>query len=409
MARPEKLLSARTVATLVKPGMHSDGGGLYLRIDEKGRKSWIFRYRFGEKRRDMGLGSVSDISLVEARAVRDSARAALWQGSDPIQVRLNAPGSSEGLIPTFGTIADAYVETHRKTWRNEKHGDQWAMTLKEYCGVIRDKPVNIVSTADVLQVLKPLWQTVPETAARLRGRIENVLDAARALGHIGESVANPARWKGHLDKLLPKRQRLSRGHHPAMPWSEVPAFVAGMRRENSISARALEFVILTAARSGEVRLAEIAEFDLDEKIWTVPAERMKAGREHRVPLTGRAVEIVCELRSAFPDAKYVFPGVYANRPISDMTLLGYLRKRKLPFVVHGFRSSFADWRREATSFNREIGEAALAHVIGDETEAAYSRGDVLAKRRELMEAWGLFLSEPNQGQVVAFPRRRAAP
>ena len=268
--------------------------------------------------------------------MRNSARAALWQGTDPIQMRLNVPASSEELIPTFGKVADAYVETHRKTWRNEKHGDQWAMTLKEHCGAIRDKPVNSVSTADVLQVLKPLWQTVPETAARLRGRIENVLDAARALGHIGESVANPARWKGHLDKLLPKRQRLSRGHHPAMPWSEVPAFAASMRRENSISARALEFVILTAARSGEVRLAEIAEFDLDEKIWTVPAERMKAGREHRVPLTSRAIEIVCELRSAFPDAKYVFPGVYTNRPIIDMTLLATCESESSPMSFMGF-------------------------------------------------------------------------
>lgn len=408
MSRAEKRLSAREVLALTKPGMHADGGGLYLRIDDKGGKSWIFRYMLDGKRRDMGLGSASHLSLAGAREARDAARAAQRQGVDPIRAREAAP-SARAAIPTFGEAADAYVATHRKTWRNEKHGDQWAMTLTDYCASIRGKLVCDVSTADVVAVLEPIWEKTPETAARLRGRIESVLNAAKAKGHIGRNEANPALWRGHLDTLLPKRRRLSRGHHPAMPWVDVPAFVAGLRRADSISARALEFTILTAARSGEVRLAQIAEFDLAAALWTVPADRMKSGREHRVPLVDRAVAIVRELRAALPQAAFVFPGIYDGEPMSDMTLLGYLRKRKLPYVVHGFRSSFADWRREATGFDREIAEAALAHVIGDETEAAYSRGDVLEKRRALMKAWADYLEPSPSAQVVTFPRRKAKP
>lgn len=407
MARPEKLLTARQIAALTAPGMHADGGGLYLRIDERGRKSWIFRYMITGKRRDMGLGPVSEVGLAEARGARDCAREVQRRGVDPIQARDEAP-VPKATIPTFGEAADAYVKTHRQTWRNEKHADQWVMTLTAYCGLIRDKRVSDVATADVMAVLKPIWTKTPDTASRLRGRIESVLNAARAEGHIDEERSNPARWRGHLDKLLPKPKKLSRGHHPAMPWRDVPAFVGDLRRQNSISARALEFTVLTAARSGEVRLAEISEFDLAKSLWTVPAIRMKSGRQHRVPLTARAAAIVTELREAFPDARYIFPGlnVEAN-PVSNMTMLGFLRKRNMPFVVHGFRSSFADWRREATSFDREVAEAALAHVIGDETEAAYSRGDVLDKRRALMDAWAAFLDETPSAQIVTFPRRKA--
>jgi integrase len=256
--------------------------------------------------------------------------------------------------------------------------------------------VNMIDTAEVLRVLKPVWQKIPETASRLRGRIERVLDAAQARGL--RSGENPARWRGHLDTLLPPRQKLTRGHHAAMPYHELPAFVARLRARDGVSARALEFVILTAARSGEVLGLQWSEIDLDRKVWTVPATRIKAGREHRVPLSPRAVEILEAMR-AVRVSDYVFPGYRAGRPLGDMALHLVRERMEIPYTVHGFRSTFRDWCGETTNFPREVAEAALAHVVGDETERAYRRGDALEKRRKLMDAWAAHC-EPNAPNVI---------
>jgi integrase len=277
----------------------------------------------------------------------------------------------------------------RPSWRNAKHAAQWEMTLRDYAAPLRRLPVDKITTDDVIAVLKPLWNEKPETASRLRGRIERVLDAAKAQGlRNGE---NPARWRGHLDQLLPKRQQLKRGHHAAMPYGALPAFLADLRERESVAARALEFAILTAARSGEVLGARWEEFgDLDRAVWTVPAARMKAGREHRVPLSKRAAKIVkgfYEVR----EGDFVFPGQKAGQPLSTMALEMVLRRMKVDGVtVHGFRSTFRDWAAECTNFPNEVCEAALAHVIENKAEAAYRRGDLFDKRRKLMEAWSIY-------------------
>lgn len=388
--RIERRLTAKQAAGAARPGSYPDGGGLSLEIDKAGRRYWMWRYRNGARRREMGLGSADEVSLADARAERDRWREALKGGKDPVDERkrrAQAPTAGVG----FGDAADAYIAAHRSGWKNPKHIDQWMMTLGVLAAPLRALPVNAVTTADVLGVLTPVWTATPETASRLRGRIELVLDAARALGQIPEGAANPARWRGHLDKLLPRRAARSKTHFAAMAWRRVPAFVAELRQQESVSARALEFLILTAARSGEVRLAPAEEFDLGGRLWTIPKGRMKAQREHRVPLTPRAAEIVEEMRAAFPGSPYVFPGQKPKRPLSDMALTVYLRKRGLDVTAHGFRSSFRDWAGDATSFPREIAEAALAHAIGNRTEAAYRREDALERRREMMAAWERFL------------------
>jgi integrase len=284
-------------------------------------------------------------------------------------------------------------------WRNAKHQQQWRNTLAVYCVKIWTKPVDTIGTEDVLAVLRPIWQAKPETASRLRGRIEAVLDAARANGHILESTANPSRWRGHLNKLLSKRQKLTRGHHAAMPFGDVSEFVEQLRARQAIAALALEFVILTAARSGEVFGARWAEFDMKGKVWTVPAARMKSGREHRVPLSARAVQILEGLAET-KVGDFVFPGNKPNRPLSNMATEMLLRRMKVDVTTHGFRSSFGDWAGELTDFPREIAEAALAHAVGDETEQAYRRGDALAKRRKLMDAWSNYLAKAPGANVL---------
>jgi len=408
MARSEKRLTAKQVAGATAPGSYADGGGLTLEVDVKGRRAWVWRYRRAGRRREMGLGPAHEVGLAEARAERDRWRATLRGGVDPIDERGRMATTLAPAIATFGEVADAYIAEHRASWLNPKHADQWAMTLREYAKPIRGKPVGEVTTQDILGVLKPIWQSVPETASRLRGRLEVILDAARAAGHIPEAASNPARWRGHLDKLLARRTRRSRGHFAAMPWLDVPAFVAALRAESSISALALEFTILTGARSGETRLAAPAEFDLDAGVWIVPAARMKAGRAHAVPLTARVVEIVRELREAFPHSPFVFPSLRKPRaPVSDMTLTAFLRRRGLEFTTHGFRSSFRDWVWEATNFPRDLAEAALAHGLTDQTEAAYRRGGALERRRELMDAWANFIG--GQHGATILPLRRSTP
>jgi integrase len=392
MARQLHTLSARTVATLTKPGRHSDGGGLYLNITASGARSWVFMWKADGKRREMGLGPLRDVPLGKARERAAEARQKLADGLDPIAARDNKP-----QVMTFGEAADALIESMSSSWRNVKHRSQWKMTLTVYCEPLRSKPVMEVGTEEVLKVLKPLWITKPETASRLRGRIERVFDFARARGQgTGE---NPARWRGHLEAVLPKRAKLTRGHHKAMPFDEVPEFMVALREREGIAARALEFAILTAARSGEVFGASWDEFDLSARVWTVPAARMKAGREHRVPLSDRAVEILREMEQKWLGG-HVFPGTKPGRPLSVMALEMVLRRMKVDVTVHGFRSAFRDWAGERTHFPREVAEAALAHLVGDAVERAYRRGDALEKRRKLMDAWASFLQQKVRSNIV---------
>ncbi|MFC1456390.1 tyrosine-type recombinase/integrase [Microvirga arabica] len=397
MSKQLHKLSAREVATLTKPGRHSDGGGLYLNVTASGARSWVFMWKLAGKRREMGLGSLRDVPLAKARQRAAVAREMLVDGLDPLAAR------DRPKAMTFGEAADALIENMSGSWRNEKHRAQWKMTLTVYCEPLRSKPVAEIGTEDVLKVLQPLWTAKPETASRLRGRIERVLDFARARGQ--RSGENPARWRGHLDALLPKRARLTRGHHAALPFDEVPAFMASLREREGIAPRALEFAILTAARSGEALGAKWEEFDLDARVWTVPATRMKASRVHRVPLSERAVEILRQMAQA-QLSEFVFPGLKRNRSLSGMALEMVLRRMKVDVTVHGFRSAFRDWAGERTHFPREIAEAALAHLVGDAVERAYRRGDALEKRRKLMEAWARFL-EPKAGATIVPLERRA--
>jgi integrase len=392
MTRRLNRLSARTVATVKKPGRHADGGGLYLVVDKSGAKRWVFLFRFGGPHKEMGLGGLTRVNLAEARRLAEWCRTTLAKGLNPIEARKAA-----GRVPTFGECADEFVASMAAKWRNAEHARQWAMTLTRYTETIRSMPVNMIETAEVLRVLKPIWEKIPETASRLRGRIERVLDAARAKGL--RSGENPARWRGHLDTLLPPRQKLTRGHHAAMPYAELPAFMARLRAREGVAALALEFAILTAARSREVLDAQWKEIDSEAKVWTVPATRIKAGREHRVPLSPRALTILDSMR-AVRVSEYVFPGYRPGRPLGDMALHMVLARMEVPFTVHGFRSSFRDWCGEATNFPREVAEAALAHIVGDETERAYRRGDALEKRRKLMDAWAAYC-EPNASNVIA--------
>ncbi len=393
-------LSALQVGKLATKGRHGDGGGLYLAIGDGGRRRWVFVFRDRRtgKLREMGLGSSADVTLAKARVKAAKARAALADGNDPI-AETKVQGSG---VPTFGEFADEVVASLERGWRNEKHKAQWRMTLEEYCGTLRGLRVDRITTQDVLGVLQPIWQTKAETAGRIRGRIEKVLDAAKARGH--RHGENPARWRGHLDHLLPARPKLQRGHHVAMPWDEVPAFVGKLRELDGVAARALEFTILTAARTGEVRGARWPEIDTTTRMWVVPARRMKAGREHRVPLTDRMLAILAEMEALKGTEDFVFPGQKRGRPLSDMSMEAVLRRLGAkPNTTHGFRSSFKDWANETTSFPNDLSEAALAHITGDKVERAYRRGDALERRRALMQAWCSFC-EPGQASNVVLLR-----
>lgn len=399
MAREINRLSARKVATLSTPGRHADGGGLYLVVAKSGAKRWVFLYRREDRLHEMGLGGLVSVPLAKAREFAAGARSCLRDGKDPIAARKE----EVERVPTFGEMADDFIKAMKPQFRNAKHVAQWEMTLTTYAAPLRKKSVNEITTTDVLEVLKPVWLTKSETAGRLRGRIERVLDAAKAKGY--RSGENPALWRGHLANLLPKRRKLTRGHHSAMPYPEVPTFMASLREREAMAARALEFTILTAARSGETFGAKWSEIDVEAKVWTIPPERTKAARVHRVPLTPRALAILEEVASIgkSPDA-YVFPGQKRGRPLSVMAMDMMLRRMKADVTVHGFRSSFRDWCGEATTFPREIAEAALAHVVGDETERAYRRGDALEKRRKLMTAWASFCEPRSGGNVIEMKR-----
>ncbi len=396
MPRQIHRLSARKVETLIAPGMHADGGGLYLRISagKRSGKRWVFLYRRpgSGKRCEIGLGGVSTVSLARAREKAAAARGCLDKGRDP-----KADKDAEDRMPTFGELADAHIASMQSGWRNAKHQAQWQMTLRAYAAPLRNLPVNQITTADVLGVLQPIWQKIPETASRVRGRIENVLDAAKAKGF--RSGENPAAWRGHLKLILPARQKLTRGHHAAMPIDDVPAFIEALRAREAAAARCLEFAILTAARSSEALSAGWQEIDLEAKVWTIPAGRMKAAKEHRVPLCARTLAILEEM-AALGDTDHVFPGQRRGKPLSTMALEMVLRRMNVTVTVHGFRSSFRDWAGNRTSFPRELAEHALAHAIGDKAEQAYRRDDALERRRPLMEAWGAFCEPDTTSNVV---------
>ncbi len=409
MARKTGILNARKVETLTEPGRHADGGNLYLFISPNGGKRWTFFYRFGKDasgkdvRKEMGLGSAArgQVSLADARKAADEARKLLNAGVDPL-IDKEARKQAERVIPSFGAFADEYLASHRSKFRNAKHIAQWEMTLTIYCQPIRSMPVNAIDTEAVLKVLQPIWGEIPETASRLRGRIENILDAAKAKGLL--TTDNPARWRGHLKTLLPARQRLTRGHHAALAYDDLASFMAALRARQSLAALALELAILTATRSGEVLNAEWQEFDLAKAIWTIPAIRMKAGHEHRIPLTARAVEILKSLHK-LKHNPHVFPGNVRGKPLSAMAMAMQLRRMKRGDITpHGFRSTFRDWASEQTSFPHETCEHALAHRISDKAEAAYRRGDQFNKRRKLMEAWAAFCEPQTDAKVVQIKR-----
>ncbi|MFK7954470.1 MAG: tyrosine-type recombinase/integrase [Lysobacterales bacterium] len=381
-------LNARKVATAGR-GKYEDGGGLRLVVSRNRARRWVLRFTIAGRRREMGLGSFPDIGLAEVRDVASKHRRQVRNGIDPIEVHRR----EAGITPTFTSCAAQYIRAHRRGWQNIKHARQWVTTLKSYARPqIGALPVDVIGTEHVIQILTPIWTTKTETAKRVRGRIENVLDYAAA--HNYRDPLNPARWRGHLDKLLPKPSRVKKVvHHPAMPYSEVGAFFSLLTENGSLSANALQLLILTATRTGEVLKSRWSEIDLDEALWTIPAERMKARREHRIPLADAAVDILKSV-PVISGNPFVFPGSRSDRPLSNMALLQLMRGmgygKNLPrgeYVPHGFRSSFRDWCGEVSRFPSDVAEMALAHVIQNKVEAAYRRGDLFAKRRKMMQAW----------------------
>jgi integrase len=396
--------------------MYADGGGLYLQVTGSGAKSWIFRFSLRGRAREMGLGPLQTVPLADARQAATSCRRLLRDGVDPIEERKAQHGAAAleaAKAVTFRQAAEAYIESHRKGWRNPKHAKQWSRTLDTYAYPhFGSLPVQGVDVGLVMKALEPIWTEKPETASRLRGRIEAVLDWAKTRGYrMGE---NPARWRGHLENLLPARGKVRRvNHHPALPYAEIGSFMSGLRGQDGIAALALELVILTATRSGEVRGARGAEFDLNQALWTIPEDRIKGEREHRVPLSAAALGVLRRLLERrgvdnLPADGFAFPGARTGRPLSDMTLSAVLRRMKRhDITVHGFRSTFRDWAAEQTNFPREVAEMALAHAVEDKVEAAYRRGDLFEKRRRLMDAWARYCGTVQKtGKVV--PMRTAS-
>lgn len=393
-------LSQRKVDT-AGPGKYEDGGGLRLVVSDAGAKKWVLRFTIDGKRREMGLGSFPDVGLADARDKATEHRKQAKNGIDPIEARQPKPEKT----PTFTTCAARYIRAHRRGWRNPKHARQWVSTLKTYAQpVIGAKRVDTITSEDILKVLSPIWTTKTETAKRVQGRIENILDYAAAYKY--RDPMNPARWRGHLDKLLPKPSRVTKvRHHPAMPYSEVPAFFTELSTNLSISALALQFLILTATRTSEVLQAQWNEIDLDAAVWTVPAARMKGKRDHRVPLSEAAMTVLRALPRVHGNP-HLFPGARQGRPLSNLALLQLMRGMgygaggdRGDYVPHGFRSSFRDWSGEVSSFPRDVAEMALAHVIENKVEAAYRRGDLFAKRRRMMQEWADYVNK-QQAEVI---------
>lgn len=393
MPKLPDLMGPLAVSRLRKPGLHAVGGvpGLALQVLKSGGRTWILRVMIGTRRREMGLGGYPGVTLAAAREAAREARDLIRKGIDPIEAAKEARAAllvTPTAGYTFRAAAEAYIAAHEASWKNPKHRDQWTATLKNYAYPVMGKlDVAAIELPHVMRVLEPIWNKKTETAKRLRGRIEMVLDWAGARGF--RSGSNPARWRGHLDKLLAKPSKVHRiTHHRALPIDEMAQFMTQLRSAEGTGARALEFAILTAARSGEVRGATWKEIDLDARVWTISAERMKAAREHRAPLSKAAVAVLSAMPSGRPDA-YVFKAAHGGR-ISDMTISAVLRRLEVDAVPHGFRSTFRDWAAERTTYPNEVAEMALAHAVGNKVEAAYRRGDLFEKRLAMMDDWADF-------------------
>ena len=422
MAKTLDKLSPLKVQRLKAPGLYSDGGGLYLQIKAAGQRSWVFRYRMGGRKtpRDMGLGSLDSVSLADARTKAAGNRNLILDGIDPIEARKRdkvAAALDASKAITFKECATAYIAAHREGWRNEKHAAQWTATLDAYAyPKIGKLPVRDVDAGAVLKVLeqkcddlpgKPtLWSGKTETASRVRGRIESILDWARVRQY--RAGENPARWRGNLEYQLPKRSKVQKvTHHAALPFGEIGAFMVALRTQEGVAARALEFLILTATRTSEAIGARWDEIDIEKGLWTIPAERIKAGKEHRIPLSAPALAIV-KRQAKEKVGEYVFPGGKLKKPLSTNALLALLKRMKRDDLTgHGFRSTFRDWAAEQTNYARDVAEMALAHTIGDKVEAAYRRGDLFQKRERLMADWAKYCeTAAKAGSVVGINSRK---
>jgi integrase len=408
LARSINRLSARKVATETRRGLHADGGGLYLQISNFETKSWVFRFTLNKKSREMGLGPLHTVSLAEARQEAEACRRMLRDGIDPIEHRnaVKATKRLEGVnFTTFKECAEAYIRSHGAAWRNDKHSSQWRNTLTTYAyPIFGALSVQAVDTALVMKALEPIWSTKTETASRVRGRIEAILDwASVSEFRQGE---NPARWRGHLDKLLPAPSKVREvKHHVALPYIEIGPFMIELRQRDAISARGLEFLILTAARTAEVIGATWDEIDFSEGTWTVPADRMKSNKQHRRPLSPDAVEVL-EGMNSMRSSSFIFPGSRTNSPLSNMAFLQLLKRmNRGDLTAHGFRSTFRDWAAECTDYPSEVAEMALAHAVGDKVEAAYRRGDMFEKRKLLMRDWAKYCSITLVGEVILLRSR----
>ena len=397
-------LTALQVQKLSKPGYHADGAGLHLCVKATGGKSWIFRYRYGGKEREMGLGPLHTVSLAEAREKALAQRKMLLDGVDPLAAKHASEVQrklAEASVITFDTAATSYIASHRAGWKNEKHAEQWTNTLTTYASpVFGSLPVADITTPLVLRVLEPIWTTKTETASRVRGRVEKILDWCKTQGY--RTGDNPAAWRGHLENLLSAPQKTKKvEHHPALPWREIGAFMQALRTMPGTAALATEFIILTNCRTSEAIEARWAEIDMGEKRWTIPAARMKAAKEHTIPLSDAALAVLQRLKAETKEGEFVFPGGKKNTPLSNMACLALLKRMgRSDLTVHGFRSSFRDWAGEATAHPREVIEHAMSHQLKDKAEAAYQRGSLLERRRVLMADWANYCAQPAATGVV---------
>lgn len=402
-------LSVKKIDALTTVGNYGDGGGLWLQVSKWQTKSWVFRFTFDGKRREMGLGSCKNVSLADARMLAESFRRMVRDDTDPIEARKaerTAKRAERMNIVTFPFCAEKYIEAHRHGWKNTKHAQQWTNTLTQYAyPVVGEMPIKNVDTALVLRILEPIWTTKTETASRIRSRLENVLDWATTRGY--RSGDNPARWKGHLENLLPKPSKVKKvEHHAALPYIQMHTFMQALRQHDNISALALEFLVLTATRTSEVIAAAWDEINLNEMIWTIPANRMKAEKEHRIPLSNRCIEILNQA-AIMRQSDFVFPGGKANKGLSNAAMDKLLQvTMRYECTVHGFRSTFRDWAGECTNYPRDLCEMALAHTIKDKAEAAYRRGDMLEKRRRMMDDWQKFCDTAIETDSDIIPIRK---
>ena len=403
-------LTALGVASAKEPGLFGDGANLFLKVDERGNKSWIVRFAIAGRQRKLGLGATHTVSLAEARERAAEARKLLQEGRDPVEARraaLAAARVAKAKALTFDQCAERYIEAHRAGWKSDKHAAQWAATIKTYVSpTFGSLPVAEIDTGMVMQVLSPIWAKKSETANRVRGRIESVLSWAEVHAYRGGGK-NPAQWRGHLDQLLPPRGKVRKVvHWSALPYAKLPQFMVALRDQPGVAARALEFAIHTATRTSETLNATWSEIDLDKKLWVIPEDRMKAGREHRVPLSAAVLSILKEMNE-LRTSDYIFPGAKRGKSLSNMAMLVLLsRMQRSDLTAHGFRSTFRDWVSEQTNFPSELAEMALSHMVGDKVEQAYRRGDMFEKRVALMDAWSSYCTSSPSGANKVIPIRR---